>query len=269
MHPLESVAPSARQAVPVIVALHSSGAGARQWEPYRASLGAASRFIPIDLLGYDSPAGWPVGAPVSLEDEARRVAPALAWGEEGVHLVGHSYGGAVALQVALRWPERVRSLTLFEPVRFALLRGRDEVSWQDVTGAGHRIAALAKAGDLPASGEAFVDYWSGKGAWGRLSAGQRAAITWRMPKVGAEFQALFADAVPLAAYAALSMPVRLLTGTRSPACARRIVAILSGALPRAEVVSLPGLGHLGPITDPARVMAAMGRPGNAPLAIAA
>ena len=130
------------------------------------------------------------------------------------------------LRLPLTRPASVLSLTIYEPVRFALLRGRDELSWQDVTGAGRRIAALARANDLPASGEAFVDYWSGGGAWMRLSSGQRAAIASRMPKVGAEFEALFADAVPLAAYAALSMPVRLLTGTRSPACAKRIVEIL-------------------------------------------
>jgi pimeloyl-ACP methyl ester carboxylesterase len=41
-------------------------------------------------------------------------------GEEGTHLVGHSYGGLVALAAAAQAPERVRSLTLIEGAMQAL-----------------------------------------------------------------------------------------------------------------------------------------------------
>ncbi|MDM0044399.1 alpha/beta fold hydrolase [Variovorax dokdonensis] len=46
---------------------------------------------------------------------------------EGAHLVGHSYGGCVALDAAMRDPSRVRSLTLIEPAMAALAMNRLEV----------------------------------------------------------------------------------------------------------------------------------------------
>lgn len=41
----------------------------------------------------------------------------------GSHLVGHSYGGVIALLAAARRPELVRSLTVVEPPAFAVARG--------------------------------------------------------------------------------------------------------------------------------------------------
>lgn len=61
-----------------------------------------------------------------------------------MHLIGHSYGGAVSLHVALQRPERVRSLALYEPVLFAPLRddgGGDEPDDQAPLLATHRAAA--------------------------------------------------------------------------------------------------------------------------------
>ena len=44
---------------------------------------------------------------------------------EKFHLIGHSYGGMVALQLAAQaQPQRVRSLSLFEPIAFHLLPDR-------------------------------------------------------------------------------------------------------------------------------------------------
>jgi pimeloyl-ACP methyl ester carboxylesterase len=48
-------------------------------------------------------------------------------GSGGVHLVGHSYGGVVAMLAAAAQLERVRSLALFEPPAFGLVADRDDV----------------------------------------------------------------------------------------------------------------------------------------------
>jgi pimeloyl-ACP methyl ester carboxylesterase len=47
--------------------------------------------------------------------------------DEPAHLVGHSYGGLIALLAAAQRPDAVRSLTLVEPAAFSLVRGHPEV----------------------------------------------------------------------------------------------------------------------------------------------
>jgi pimeloyl-ACP methyl ester carboxylesterase len=67
--------------------------------------------------------GFPPGPDVEhvdFEDEAVWLEPFL---EPGAHLVGHSYGGVIALLAAARHPELVRSLTVVEPPAFGVARG--------------------------------------------------------------------------------------------------------------------------------------------------
>ncbi len=67
--------------------------------------------------------GFPPGPDVErvdFEDEAVWLEQFL---EPGTHLVGHSYGGVIALLAAARHPELVRSLTVIEPPAFGIARG--------------------------------------------------------------------------------------------------------------------------------------------------
>lgn len=242
---------------PTVVALHSSGAGAQQWSRYPVLLPAHWQWHFPELLGYDSPQAWPLGRPTSLDAEADRVAAGLdaVGATAALHLVGHSYGGTVALQFALRWPQRVASLTLYEPVRFALLRAQAPGLWADIVQAGRHIGALALAGQLDASAEAFVDYWSGPGAWQRMSTRRQAAVRLRMPKVQAEFEALFADTLQPGALKRLAMPVRVVSGTGSPAPAQRASALLAAACGAADWVRLDGAAHMEPVLQPERFAA--------------
>jgi pimeloyl-ACP methyl ester carboxylesterase len=67
--------------------------------------------------------GFPPGPEVEhvdFEDEAAWFEPFL---EPRAHVVGHSYGGVIALLLAARRPELVRSLTVVEPPAFGAARG--------------------------------------------------------------------------------------------------------------------------------------------------
>jgi pimeloyl-ACP methyl ester carboxylesterase len=71
--------------------------------------------------------GYPPGPLVDridFDEQAVELAPLL---EDGAHLVGHSYGGVIALLLAARHPEQVRSLTVSEPPAFAVARGNPAV----------------------------------------------------------------------------------------------------------------------------------------------
>jgi pimeloyl-ACP methyl ester carboxylesterase len=244
-----------------LVALHCSGASGRAFAAYPALLGPDTALCAPDLLGYGE-APWLADRGASLDDEAAHLDRWIATDPRGVHLLGHSFGGAVALQAALRWPQQVLSLTLYEPVRFALLR-RDPSHWAAITGVGRRIAALTRAGHGHAAGRLFIDYWARPGAWDALPPERQAAVAGRMPKVRSEFGALFDDPLPPAAFAALPMPVTVLVGGRSPAPARRVAERLAQACPHARLVHLPDCGHMGALERPQAVVQAL--PWSAPV----
>lgn len=71
--------------------------------------------------------GYPPNPPldrIDFEVQAREVAELI---EPGTHVVGHSYGGIVALLAAALAPRRIRSLAVIEPPAFGIARGRPPV----------------------------------------------------------------------------------------------------------------------------------------------
>lgn len=241
-----------------VVALHGSAFGPSQWSRWLDLLPASIDFLSPALAGYGKGKGWEVGRSISLSEEAARIEPLLAVAKDGVHLIGHSYGGAVAMEVARLWPDRVRSLTLYEPARFAVLRALDPVHWQGVHRLGRNLELQALACANESAAARFIDFWSGAGSWNAMEPRARSRIANFMPKVQAEFDALFVDSVPLHAWSVLQMPMHLLYGDRSPVAAQSIVKRLAQVVPHARVRVLAGACHMAPVLDPRTVIQAMG-----------
>jgi pimeloyl-ACP methyl ester carboxylesterase len=104
-----------------VVLIHGSGGNAESaWESAQA---LADRFelVAPNRGGY--PPG-PLLERIDFEQQAKELAPLL---DGGAHLVGHSYGGLIALLIAARRPEAVRSLAVSEPPAFALARENPDV----------------------------------------------------------------------------------------------------------------------------------------------
>ncbi len=242
-----------------IVCLHSSGAGGKQWRRLladAADAGLAWRWHTPDLLGHGGRAGWPDGVASRLSFEADGVLAGLDLPPaQAFHLVGHSYGGAVSLQLALQQPQRVRSLTLYEPVAFGLLPalGEDLPEWQEAQQVAAAVAAALDRGDLDGAARGFVGYWQGRDVWPELDEGQRARLAEPMPTIRRHFEALSAARWSDAQLATLQMPVQLICGGATRASARRVAQTLAARLPHAQLAALEGAGHLAPISDAARV----------------
>jgi pimeloyl-ACP methyl ester carboxylesterase len=234
---------------PRVVLLHSSAASARQWDALGARLAGAFDVHAIDLHGHGARADWAAAQPMTLADEAALAQPLLE-GADAVHLVGHSYGGAVALELASLWPEHVRSVSVYEPVLFRLLFDRqgDAPAAREVAAVAQDVDACVARGLLAAAAQRFVDFWSGAGAWSRLGERAQASIAARMGSVAQHFHALFADAALAARLPALRMPLQVLSGERTPEATRRIGALLRTLWPDARHETLPGMGHMGPMT---------------------
>jgi len=254
---------------PLVIALHASASSARQWRALATRLepqGAAAaravtgyRVLAVDLHDHGVGPTWTMGgarrAPLTLEDEAALVAPLLAEAGRvgdggGVHLVGHSYGGAVALKVACQHPQHVRSLVLYEPVAFRLLLDdpASHAETQEALAVTAEMQTRLERDDVAGAAQHFVDYWSGSGTWQGMPAEARASVAERMPIVMQHFGALFNERQQVAAVSRLAVPTLVLSGERTVATARRIAQRLRTLLANAAHETLPGLGHMGPVT---------------------
>jgi pimeloyl-ACP methyl ester carboxylesterase len=104
-----------------VVLIHGSGGNAETaWTTVRP---LSERFT----LVMPNRRGYPPNPPLERLDfgtQADELAPLL---EDGAHLVGHSYGGVIALLIAARHPQRVRSLAVSEPPAFGLALGKPDV----------------------------------------------------------------------------------------------------------------------------------------------
>ncbi len=238
-----------------VVLLHSGGLSSRQWGRFAEELAGEYRVVSPDFLGYGRSSGWPEGEEFHFILDALAIEALLDSIAEPIHLVGHSYGGFIALLVALHRPSLVRSLAVFEPVAFGVLHSRhDAAGLSSLVVAGIESSLMnARTGGQEPWLRAFVDYWSGEGAWERLPEVTRAsfrAVGW---KLFGEVRSLLLDRTPHQAYATLSMPALLLCGDASPIAARRVVALLAEAIPGAQARSVAGAGHMGPLTHAAQV----------------
>jgi pimeloyl-ACP methyl ester carboxylesterase len=231
---------SMRQVVkerPAVVLLHASASSARQWDALVVRLQPRFRPIAIELNG---------------QDDATTVARTIER-LGGAHVVGHSYGGAVAMMVASsRRSAYVRSLALFEPVLFRALLA-DPASnreTQDVLTVAEFIRLSLARNDPEAAAQRFMEYWSGADAWRYLGPARQATIAARMPEVLANFDALFDKSFDAPALARLRRPMLFLAGARTVASTRRLATLLGDAFPAATHEVLPDMGHMGPVTHP-------------------
>jgi pimeloyl-ACP methyl ester carboxylesterase len=244
---------------PAVVCIHCNASSSSQWRPLMDRLAPRHRVLAPDTHGAGRGPAWPAHRTLTLHDEVALLEPLFARAGAPFTLVGHSYGAAVALIAALQRPERVRALVLYEPTLFALVDAASPPpnAADGIRETVARAAAAIASGNRGAAAEAFIDYWMGAGAWAAKPASQRSAIEAAIVNVQGWGRALLGETTPLAALRSLEMPVLLMQGSETPASARAVAALLARTLPRVETLTFDGLGHMGPITHPAVVDAAI------------
>jgi pimeloyl-ACP methyl ester carboxylesterase len=244
---------------PAVVCIHANAGSSSQWRALMDRLSPRYRVLAPDTHGAGKGPPWPADRALTLSDEVAALAPVLAQAGEAFTLIGHSYGGAIALMAAASYPQSVRALVLYEPTLFALVDAQTPPP-NDADGIRNTVAratAALLAGDRPLAAETFIDFWTGVGSWREKPEAQREAIAAACVNVPGWGHALLNEPTPLAAFAALKMPVLLLMGSQTQDSARAVATLLARTWPHAEFGELDGMGHMGPLTHPDIVNAAI------------
>jgi 3-oxoadipate enol-lactonase len=239
----------------VVLFLHGLGGSRTAWEPQLATIGATYRAVAWDMPGYGAtaPPSEELTFPL-LADAAAALIERL--GGSSAHVVGLSFGSMVALHLAHRHPERVRSLALLSTSpRFGFDGTTTAAAWTAA-----RLAPL-DAGETPATmagtvmraiaapGTPAEVLAPQEAAMRRISPeGLRAAVHCLTTHDATAFLDRLADP-PVAP--ALVMVGELDRETPPPYGA----AVASGL--RARLVVVPGAGHLLPAEAAGTVNAAL------------
>jgi pimeloyl-ACP methyl ester carboxylesterase len=245
-----------------VIALHCSGSAASQWTHLADTLGDTCDLLAPEHYGSDSAGEWGGAHAFTLADEAERSLGLIRREAGKVHLVGHSYGGGVALTAALAAPERIASLVLYEPSAFHLLRQMgpaDAEAFAEITGVARDICHGVITGNYRGAMERFVDYWSAPGAFARMRPALQDRLVRWAPKAPLDFHALIDNPLAADAYTTLDIPTLILCGEQAPRPTWMIAHRLAEMLPQGRVMVVPGAGHLGPITHPEIVSSLMAR----------
>ncbi|MDT3678534.1 MAG: alpha/beta hydrolase [Burkholderiaceae bacterium] len=235
-----------------VVCLHSNASSSSQWRALMDLLAPAYQVLAPDSYGSGKSPDWPSDRYISLADEVALIAALLDRLQGPVTLVGHSYGAAVALKLALTYPDRVRALALYEPTLFALIDAalpRPNPA-EGIRNAVADAAAALDSGDRDAAAQAFIDYWMGAGAWANTPSPRRQPIADSVANVRRWAHALFTEPARIEEFRRIAVPVLYMVGTRSTASAHGVARILIPELPAARAVEFDELGHMGPITHP-------------------
>jgi pimeloyl-ACP methyl ester carboxylesterase len=236
--------------------LHSSASSSAQWRDALVELAPHHKVLAPDFPGYGKSRRWSGATPRTLGTDAEIVSALVHDCGEPVHLIGHSYGGAVALWYAMRHPSMIKSLSLIEPVAFNVLRcgGRARRALLDEIEqvASVVVGALAR-GDHWAGMAHFVDYWSGEGAWEQMPDERKRLVASQIENVAQEFGAVFDEGLSAAAYERLHVPTMIVRGDQSRAPAMSVAASLARAIPTATLHTVEGAGHMLPLTHKTQV----------------
>jgi pimeloyl-ACP methyl ester carboxylesterase len=234
-----------------VVLIHSSVSANRQWRALTDALKDRYRVLAINLFGYGETTPWPGSSSQSLYAQAKLV---LALCEDlgaPVHLVGHSFGGSVALKAARLLGPRVGSLILLEPNPFYLLKqhGRTEAFLESRSLRDH-VKCFGSLGDWPKVAERFADYWLGDGSWSTMPEKRRAAFADSLPPNFYEWDAVMEEETTVEEWKGLSAKTLVVSDAATRLPVREIVDIFARACPHWTFHTIPEGGHMAPLTRP-------------------
>lgn len=244
-HPEIQTIMSGHGRIPILL-IHGAGSGARPISGLSQLLIHSiddCQISAVSLAGYGSA---PTNPDVPVIQQHLEVIE-LATQGQSCHLVGHSMGGFLALQFALRFPQQVRSLSLIEPVALGVL---DPLQDHDVLEADRLIMRRFRDGLEDHSGIShFISGWN-QSPWQSLPEVIRDRLINMDAHIYRETSAVSIDTTPLDAYRMLAEKILIVCGSETVMALRRVAQRFSALDGLAASCWIEGARHMDVLSRP-------------------
>jgi 3-oxoadipate enol-lactonase len=223
-----------------VVLIHAGIADGRMWDRQWVDWAARFDVTRVDLRGFGR--SDPQVGSFSQAGDVLAVLDAL--GIERAVLVGASYGGRVALDLAASRPERIVGLVLADA-------GLPDHVWSDeIEAFAAREDEALDVGDLDGATEVNVDFWLPSASESVRSAIREQQRNAFALQVGADGEEMLLSADLSARLTALDVPTLVLVGQSDHADFHALAHRLASTLPNARRETIPGAGHLPSLEQP-------------------
>jgi pimeloyl-ACP methyl ester carboxylesterase len=228
---------------PAVVLLPGSCSTGAAWRPVIAVWGNRFRSVTTSLLGYGGTGERRTAGNHSISHNAEAMESVIRRTGGRVHLVGHSFGGLVALAIALRHRVSLASLVSIEAPAVGILResGEDQHyrAFRRMTDAyfadfaGGNVEAIA----------AMIDFYGGAGTFASWPPRVRAYAAATTPVNILDWADAYGFPLPAASLGAITVPLLVIRGGASPEAVQRANALLCELSDNATLVTIDGAAH--------------------------
>lgn len=229
-----------------LVLVHGSWDDRETWVLIEEDLARSFRVVSYDRRGHSGSEDGP--APGTRHDDEDDLAQLIEdQGLAPAHLVGNSFGTSIALGLAARRPDLVRSVCGHEPPLMALVADDPLVAEAGVRVGD--VVELIDGGQAEEGARLFVEEVAlGPGMWDLMPPENRQRMVNNAGTFAEEQRDPGALAIDLGALAAIDSPVLLTQGDQSPPFFAAIIARLEAAIYEATVKTIGGAGHVPHLT---------------------
>jgi pimeloyl-ACP methyl ester carboxylesterase len=242
---------------PTVVLVPGSCSTGAAWRPIIAQWGDSFRCVTTSLLGYGGTAERRTTTDASIDHELDALEMVVHRTGGPVHLVGHSFGGMVALAAALRKRVPIASLTIIEAPVAALLRACGEdahyASFRRMTDG--YFAAFERG--KPEAIAAMIDFYGGAGTFASWPARLRDYAIETTHVNILDWSSGYGCPLSPSILAAIDVPTLVLWGGSSPAAVQRANELLADHIDGAARMSVAGAAHFMIATHVAEVAPAI------------
>ena len=238
---------------PAVVLLPGSCSTGAAWRPVIAAWGNQFRSVTTSLLGYGGTGERRIAGDPLISRNAEAMESVIRRAGGHVHLVGHSFGGLVALAVALRNRASLASLVVIEAPAVGILReGNEHQHYRAFRRMTEAYFADFAGGNVEAIA-AMIDFYGGAGTFASWPPRLRAYAVETTPVNMLDWADAYGFPLSKASLAAIKIPLLVIRGGTSPKAVQRANALVCEFAGNATLATVDGAAHFAIATHAAEI----------------